>query len=152
MSSFRIHPGPLLKKWDGKHIHRGLFDSWQTPADSFMIHCYKVESETDHLILSAGSLHGITQNSTFEIFKPDSIHQDKTNPLAVLTVTQVQDHVSHLLLTPPYSSLFDLPHNERRYWHAQLEKASGPPELNVYCNDSRVDEPRLPWQRQHPKL
>ncbi len=103
-----------------------------------MIRCYKVGSplpSTDHLILSARSLHGITKNSTFEIFKPDSIHPKMMDLLAVLTVTQVQDHISHLLLTPPYSSLFNSP---QRYWHARLKKVSGPPELNIYCNNSHV--------------
>ncbi|SJL08001.1 uncharacterized protein ARMOST_11360 [Armillaria ostoyae] len=101
--------------WDGKHIRRRLFDSWQDPASSSMIPCYKVGPplrSTDHLTLSAGSLHGITKNSTFEIFKSDLIHQNLEDLLAILTVTEVQDHVSQLLLTPSHSSLFDLLHNE----------------------------------------
>ncbi len=106
-----------------------------------MIPCYKVGpplGSTDHLILSAGSLHGITENSTFEIFQSDSIHPNPKDRLAVLTATKVKGHVSHLLLTPSHSSLFDSPHNEPVYWFARLRKASGPPALNIHCNNSCV--------------
>ncbi len=88
--------------------------------------------------MSTGSLHGITKDSTFEIFKSDSSHPNLKDILATLRVTDVQDHVSHLLITPPHASLFDSPHNERLYWYARLRKASGPPVLNIYCNDSCV--------------
>ncbi len=120
--------------WDGKHIRRHLFDSWQAPAGSFMIPCSPLPS-TGRLIMSAGSLHGITNDSTFEIFKSDSSHPNLKDILATLRVTEVQDHISHLLITPPHSSMFNSPHNERLYWYARLRKVSGPPALNIYCND-----------------
>ncbi|KAK0475329.1 caspase domain-containing protein [Armillaria luteobubalina] len=124
--------------WDGKHIRRHLFNSWEDPASSFMIPCYSPLPPTNHLILSAGSLHGITKGSTFEIFKSDSIYPNSKDHLAVLTVTKVQDHVSHLLLTPPQSSLFRSTLNESVCWYGRLRKASGPPTLNIYCDDSCV--------------
>ncbi|KAK0221379.1 hypothetical protein IW262DRAFT_894714 [Armillaria fumosa] len=109
------------------------------PGNSFLIPCSPSHS-TNHLIMFAGSLHGITKDSAFDIFKSDSSRPDLQDVLATLRVTEVQSHVSHLLITPPLTSLFDSPHSKRQYWYARLKKASGPPVLNIYCDDSGILE------------
>ncbi len=112
---------------DGKHIRRRLFDSWESPADSSMILCRREEKR---LVLSAGSLQGITVDSTFAIYGTDL--SDPHNQLATAVVKTVEPFVSYLHL--PDEDFFTA-YNDHPVWYARLEKASGP-NLAIHCNNS----------------
>ncbi|PBL03057.1 hypothetical protein ARMGADRAFT_573 [Armillaria gallica] len=113
--------------FDGKHIRRRLFDSWENPADSSMILC---RCEEDCLVLSAGSLHGITVDSTFAIYGTDL--SDPHHQLATAVVNTVEPFVSYLRL--PDKNFFTT-YKDHPVWYARLDKASGP-NLAIHCNNS----------------
>ncbi|KAK0495226.1 hypothetical protein EDD18DRAFT_266928 [Armillaria luteobubalina] len=117
--------------FDGKHIRQHLFDSWESPADSSMILCCR---EEDHLVLSAGSLHGIAVKSTFVIYGTDL--SDSHDPLATAVVKTVEAFISCLYPASDKDHFFtackDAP---QAVWYARLDKASGA-SLAIYCNDS----------------
>ncbi|KAK0451583.1 caspase domain-containing protein [Armillaria borealis] len=118
---------PLTPHFDGKHIRRRLFDSWESPADSSMILCRR---EEDCLVLSAGSLHGITVRSTFAIYGTDL--SDPHHPLATAVVNAVEPFVSYL---PPPDKDFFTTYKDHPVWYARLDKASGS-NIAIYCNSS----------------
>ncbi|KAK0236403.1 caspase domain-containing protein [Armillaria nabsnona] len=113
--------------FDGKHIRRRLFDSWESPADSSMILCRR---EEDRLVLSAGSLQGITVDSTFAIYGTDL--SDPHYQLATAVVKTVQPFFSYLHL--PDKDFFTT-YKDHLVWYARLDKASGS-NLAIHCNSS----------------
>ncbi|SJL08002.1 uncharacterized protein ARMOST_11361 [Armillaria ostoyae] len=125
--------------WGGKHVHRRLFDPREEHSGGHMILCYKEEAGqlwSSDLVLYAGSLHGITENSIFEIFKSDSHIPYLKDVLATSKVTEVQAHISRLAHLSD-SAFFDS-NSEQRYWYARLQQAVGPPQLNTFCDDKGV--------------
>ncbi|KAK0187614.1 hypothetical protein F5146DRAFT_1141058 [Armillaria mellea] len=110
-----------MPHWDGKHVHRFLFDSWQVPAGCSAIPCYRGSDWPDNLILQAGSLHGITVGSTFEIFRSPFSHPNINNHVAILMVTEVKQSISRLLPTSSKSTGSAL---NSGFWYARLRKAS----------------------------
>ncbi|KAK0484890.1 caspase domain-containing protein [Armillaria novae-zelandiae] len=111
---------------DGKHIRRRLFDSWESPADSSMILCRR---EEDRLVLSAGSLQGITVDSTFAIYGTDL--SDPHYQLATAVVKTVEPFFSYL---HPDKDFFTM-YKDHPVWYARLDKASGS-DLAIHCNSS----------------
>ncbi|KAK0194258.1 caspase domain-containing protein [Armillaria mellea] len=112
--------------FDGKHIRRRLFDSWENPADGSMILCRR---EEDHLVLSAGSLQGITVGSTFAIYGTDL--SDPHYQLATAVVNAVEPFFSYL---HPDKDFFTTC-KDHPVWYARLDKASGS-NLAIHCNSS----------------
>ncbi|KAK0223701.1 caspase domain-containing protein [Armillaria fumosa] len=111
--------------FDGKHIRRRLFDSWESPADSSMILCRR---EEDHLVLSAGSLQGITVDSTFGIYGTDL--SDPHYQLTTAVVNTVEPFFSYL---HPDKDFFTT-YKDHPVWYARLDKASGS-DLAIHCNN-----------------
>ncbi|KAK0457436.1 caspase domain-containing protein [Desarmillaria tabescens] len=135
MKGLRMPDNNQTPHLDGKHVHRFIFDSRKDPAGSSMILCYKGSPWPSDLVLYAGSFHGITKGSTFEIFESDWSYPDSKDPRATLKVEEVKKSLSRLLLTPSESVVFNSS-NKRQFWYARLRKASEP--LHTYCDDSAV--------------
>ncbi|PBK84254.1 hypothetical protein ARMGADRAFT_615488 [Armillaria gallica] len=123
--------GDQTPHWDGKHLHRFIFDSWRIPAGRSMILCYQGSPWPSDLVLRAGSLHGITVGSTFEIFRSPFPHPNIQDLVATLTVTDVNQSISQLHLTS--SNSFTL--NSGSFWYARLRKAFDTSPLHIYCDD-----------------
>ncbi|KAK0469284.1 caspase domain-containing protein [Desarmillaria tabescens] len=126
-------PETQTPQFDGKHIRRHLFDSWESPADSSMILCRRKElQDPDRLVLrlEAGALHGITPGSTFAIHETDVSHPNNELPTAV--VTTVEPFCSHLVL---HDEAFFTTYQDHPVWYAQLKEASGS-NLAIHCNSS----------------
>ncbi|PBK76176.1 hypothetical protein ARMSODRAFT_1080291 [Armillaria solidipes] len=110
---------------DGKYIHRRLFDS--SPLDSSMILCHR---EEDRLVLDAGSLQGITVDSTFAIHGAD-LSDPVPHQIATAVVKKVENFVSYL---QPLDVAFFTTYGDHRFpWYARLTRASGPV-LAIHCN------------------
>ncbi|PBK63111.1 hypothetical protein ARMSODRAFT_980290 [Armillaria solidipes] len=122
--------------WDGKHVHRFIFDSWRVPSGRSTILCYQGNAESSwpsDLVLHAGSLHGVTVGSTFEIFRLASPHPNVEDLLTTLTVTEVKQSISRLQLTSSDSTVFTL--GSGPFWYARLRKAFDSSPLHIYCDD-----------------
>ncbi|PBL03058.1 hypothetical protein ARMGADRAFT_1069624 [Armillaria gallica] len=126
-----VMPPYQTPQLEGKHTLRRLFDSWEKPADSSMILC-RHEPKEDRLVLHAGTLHGITVGSTFEIFRTDL--PDLHHPLAIATVSKVEAFTSLLVAL---DRTFLHADEDRHIWYARLPQDSS---ANVWthCKDSNL--------------
>ncbi|KAK0445831.1 caspase domain-containing protein [Armillaria borealis] len=123
--------------WDG-NVHRLIFESWQDPAGSCMIPCSRGEVGSpwpSDLVLHAGSLHGITVDSTFEIFRSASRYPNAKYLLATLKVKEVKKSIS--CFTPFDTAVFASQSEPNLLWFARLRKAASV-KLSIYCNDPDV--------------
>ncbi len=101
-----------------------------------MIPCYQGNQESpwpsDEVVLHAGSLHGITVGSIFEIFKSDSPNPNVKDLLTTLTVSEVKQSISRFRLGSSDANVFNTLNSGI---HARLRKASEDSPLYIYCND-----------------
>ncbi|PBK84253.1 hypothetical protein ARMGADRAFT_974392 [Armillaria gallica] len=128
--------GGQTPHWGGKHLHRFIFDSWRVPASRSMILCYHGNRGSpwrSDLVLQAGLLHGITTDSTFEIFESSFPHPNIQGPITTLTVKEVKPSISRLELPSSDPTLFPL--NSGSFWYARLRKTFDNSPLHIYCND-----------------
>ncbi|PBL03060.1 hypothetical protein ARMGADRAFT_1003870 [Armillaria gallica] len=126
-----VMPSYQTPQLEGKHTLRRLFDGSDEPAGSSMVLC-RHEPGEPHFVLHAGTPHGITVGSTFEIFRTDL--PSLQYPLAIATVSKVEEFTS--LLVPPDHAFLHANKN-RLVWYARLLKGSGP-SFDIYCNDSNL--------------
>ncbi|KAK0217458.1 hypothetical protein EDD85DRAFT_961868 [Armillaria nabsnona] len=108
--------------------NRWLFDSRRYTADSSRIPCHH-EKDRPYFTLYAGSDHGITAGSVFEIYRTDLT--DKQSPLTTATVERVEACVS--FLKPVDQTIFII-HKSRRIWYARSVDSLGLG-FTIYCNN-----------------
>ncbi|SJL10034.1 uncharacterized protein ARMOST_13416 [Armillaria ostoyae] len=113
---------------DGKHIHQKIFTLWKDIAESPRIACSYGDGQS-FLTLRAGSLLGITPNSTFHIYRTESGSGLYTTAAA----QRVGTYISYLIPSAP--DFFSK--SSQPWYYAQMVTLSGF-NFAIHCNDPNL--------------